>query len=256
MPEPETPHLALPPGDRDPGRPCRRAPRRCSRPRRSRSSPTSSARFAPARRASCSRAAREVQARLDAGERLDFLAETAGHPRGRLDGRAAPAGPLDRRVEITGPVDRKMIINALNSGANVFMADFEDSNRPTWDNLVEGQVNLLRRGARHDHATTTPERQGATRSNEKTATLMVRPRGWHLPEKHVLVDGKPDARRALRLRPLLLPQRARAARARHRAVLLPAEAGEPPRGAALERRLRARAGARSASRAAPSRRRC
>ena len=117
-----------------------------------------------------------------------------------------PKDLLDRRVEITGPVDRKMVINALNSGANVFMADFEDANTPTWDNLIEGQINLrdaVRRTITFDDPTSG--KQYAL--NDKTATLLVRPRGWHLPEKHVLVDGAADVGLAVRFRPLLLPQR-------------------------------------------------
>ena len=120
-----------------------------------------------------------------------------------------PADLLDRRVEITGPVDRKMIINALNSGANVFMADFEDSNAPTWDNLRRRASSTC---ATRCAATITLRRArdaaSATRSTETTATLIVRPRGWHLPEQHVRVDGEPMPGVALRLRALLLPQRA------------------------------------------------
>ena len=99
-----------------------------------------------------------------------------------------PAELQDRRVEITGPVDRKMVINALNSGAKMFMADFEDSNSPTWANCIEGQVNLtdaLERTIELD----TGEKQ--YRLNEETATLLVRPRGWHLDERHFEVDGAP-----------------------------------------------------------------
>jgi malate synthase len=134
----------------------------------------------------------ERQARLDAkgsGE-LDFLAETASVRNGEW--RCAPVPPLllDRRVEITGPVDRKMIINALNSGANVFMADFEDATTPTWTNLVDGQHNLYDAIRR----TITFEQGGANGKkyalDDKTAVLFVRPRGWHLPEKHVIVDGE------------------------------------------------------------------
>ena len=95
----------------------------------------------------------------------------------------------DRRVEITGPTDRKMIINALNSGANVFMADFEDANSPTWHNLIDGQQNLC--DAVAARITFTSPEGKKYRLNETTATLMVRPRGWHLPEKHVCLDGKP-----------------------------------------------------------------
>jgi malate synthase len=100
-----------------------------------------------------------------------------------------PADLQDRRTEITGPVDRKMVINALNSGAKVFMADFEDATSPTWKNLIEGQANL-RDAVRRTISFSNPDGK-QYKLNEKTATLLVRPRGWHLPEKHVLVDGKP-----------------------------------------------------------------
>src|SRR6185369_16284334 len=133
---------------------------------------------------------RERQARFDAGERPDFLPETA-HIRSS-EWTVAPLPPdlLDRRVEITGPVERKMIINALNSGASVFMADFEDSNSPTWENAAQGQVNLCD-AIRRTIAFTAPETGKVYRLAEKTAVLFVRPRGWHLVEKHVLVDGRP-----------------------------------------------------------------
>src|SRR6266545_1995008 len=132
---------------------------------------------------------RERQARFDAGERPDFLAETA-HIRAS-EWTVAPLPPdlLDRRVEITGPVDRKMIINALNSGASVFMADFEYSNSPTWQNNLEGQANL-RDAVRGTITYSSPEGK-PYRLNSKVATLMVRPRGWHLDERHFQVDGKP-----------------------------------------------------------------
>jgi malate synthase len=129
----------------------------------------------------------ERQARLDDGELPDFLPETREVREG--DWRVAPVPPdlQDRRVEITGPVDRKMVINALNSGARCFMADFEDANSPTWRNCVEGQANL----------TDAIERTIELHTGEKTyrlgddpAVLLVRPRGWHLPERHVLVDGE------------------------------------------------------------------
>ena len=100
----------------------------------------------------------------------------------------APADLRDRRVEITGPVDRKMVINALNSGARVFMADFEDASSPTWANVVDGQRNV-RDAVRREIALDTGEK--SYRLNEEIATLVVRPRGWHLPERHVLVDGEP-----------------------------------------------------------------
>jgi malate synthase len=128
-------------------------------------------------------------ARLDAGERPDFLAETASLRAADWKVAPLPDDLQDRRVEITGPVDRKMIINALNSGASVFMADFEDSTAPTWANLVEGQLNL--RDAVRGDIEFVGETGKRYRLNAQTATLMVRPRGWHLPEKHVLVDGQP-----------------------------------------------------------------
>ncbi len=125
--------------------------------------------------------------RLDAGEKPDFLAETRKIREG--DWKIAPV-PKDlqcRRVEITGPVERKMIINALNSGADAYMTDFEDSNAPNWDNQITGQINLI------DAIRRTISLEQGDKSyslNDKVATLVVRPRGWHLDEKHVLVDGK------------------------------------------------------------------
>src|SRR5439155_25838661 len=106
------------------------------------------------------------------------------------DWRVAPAPRdlRDRRVEITGPVDRKMVINALNSGAKVFMADFEDANSPTWENCVLGQQNLVDAVER---TISLDQGDKPCRLNDEIATLLVRPRGWHLPEKHVLVDGEP-----------------------------------------------------------------
>ncbi len=133
------------------------------------------------------RAARAV--RLDAGERPDFLAETASLRAADWKVAPLPDDLTDRRVEITGPVDRKMIINALNSGASVFMADFEDSTSPTWANVTEGQLNL--RDAVRGDIEFLADNGKHYRLAPRTATLMVRPRGWHLPEKHVLVDGQP-----------------------------------------------------------------
>ncbi|MBK8253123.1 MAG: malate synthase A [Polyangiaceae bacterium] len=133
---------------------------------------------------------KEVQARLDAGDRFDFLAETAGVRAGDWKVAPLPDDLLDRRVEITGPVDRKMVINALNSGANVFMADFEDATSPTWENVIEGQKNLTDAILRTIEYTDTTTGK-AYRLNDKTATLLVRPRGWHLVEKHVELNGEP-----------------------------------------------------------------
>ena len=131
----------------------------------------------------------ERQARLDRGELPDFLPETASIRKADWSVASIPADLMDRRVEITGPVDRKMIINALNCGANVFMADFEDSNSPTWTNNLDGHINI--RDAINRTITFTSPEGKSYKLNEKTATLLVRPRGWHLDEKHFLVDGKP-----------------------------------------------------------------
>jgi malate synthase len=133
-------------------------------------------------------AARAERARrLDAGERPDFLPETAHIREGDWKIAPIPQALACRRVEITGPVERKMVINALNSGADSYMTDFEDSNTPNWDNQITGQLNM-RDAVRR---TISLEQNGKTyRLNDKVATLVVRPRGWHLDEKHVLVDGK------------------------------------------------------------------
>ena len=147
---------------------------------------TLSRRFEARRRELLARRAAR-QSALDGGALPEFLAETASV---RSDWSVAPipADLADRRVEITGPVDRKMIINALNSGANVFMADFEDSNSPTWRNNLDGQVNL-RDAIRGTIAFESPEGK-QYRLRPDPATLFVRPRGWHLTEKHFLVDGE------------------------------------------------------------------
>jgi malate synthase len=132
-------------------------------------------------------ARRQRQARFDAGELPDFLPDSAA----RRDDWSVPPPPKDlqdRRVEITGPVERKMIINALNSGARVFMADFEDANSPTWENVTLGQANLIDAIERTIEFDDPSGR--AYRLNDETATLLVRPRGWHLPEKHIVIDGQ------------------------------------------------------------------
>ena len=143
-----------------------------------------------ARRSELLAARQARQARLDAGERPDFLASTADVRRADWTVAPLPRDLLDRRVEITGPVDRKLVINALNSGASTFMADFEDSTTPTWANLIDGQLNL-RDAVRRSIAFAAPDTGRTYRLAERTAVLLVRPRGWHLPEKHVLVDGQP-----------------------------------------------------------------
>jgi malate synthase len=119
----------------------------------------------------------------------DFLPETASVRAGDWKVAALPKDLLDRRVEITGPVERKMVINALNSGANVFMADFEDANSPTWSNQVSGQINLMD-AVRRRIEYADPKSGKQYRLNATTAVLFVRPRGWHLRERHVTVDGR------------------------------------------------------------------
>ena len=131
------------------------------------------------------------QAALSAGGELGFLTETRSIREGAWRVAPAPADLTVRKVEITGPTDRKMVINALNSGASVYMADFEDANTPTWENLVSGQVNLVD-AVRRTIDFTSPEGKRYA-LGETLATLVVRPRGWHLIEKHWSVDGKPIA---------------------------------------------------------------
>ncbi len=128
------------------------------------------------------------QAEFDAGAVPDFLAETAEIRQAEWQVASAPPDLQRRWVEITGPVDRKMMINAFNCGADVFMADFEDALSPTWENIVEGQRNLI--DAVRRKLTLDTEKK-SYRLNDEIATLLVRPRGWHLTEKHLLVDGQP-----------------------------------------------------------------
>jgi malate synthase len=128
------------------------------------------------------------QADIDAGKLPDFLPETEQIRNGTWTIAPIPADLQDRRVEITGPVDRKMVINALNSGAKVFMADFEDAHSPTWEATIQGQINV--RDAIDRTITFTGPEGKEYRLNEQIATLLVRPRGWHLDEKHMLIDGK------------------------------------------------------------------
>ncbi|MBV8817663.1 MAG: malate synthase A, partial [Acidobacteriaceae bacterium] len=145
-------------------------------------------RFEPARQALLAARAQRL-AELKQGRLYDFLPETADLRKGEWTVAPIPPDLEDRRVEITGPVDRKMVINALNSGANVFMADFEDANSPTWQNQMQGQKNL-RDAVLRTISFQSPEGK-AYQLNAKPAVLFVRPRGWHLPEKHYLVNGVP-----------------------------------------------------------------
>ncbi len=152
------------------------------------------------------------QREFDAGQRPDFLPETERIRLADWTVAPIPHDLQDRRVEITGPTDRKMIINALNSGASVYMADFEDANSPTWHNLIDGQRNL-RDAVDGTIGFTSPE--GKTyQLNETTATLMVRPRGLALAGKARVAGRQARAGLAVRLRPLLFPQRPKAARSR------------------------------------------
>ncbi|MBU6454792.1 MAG: malate synthase A [Cyanobacteria bacterium REEB67] len=132
---------------------------------------------------------KERQAEINAGKVPTFLAETASIRSADWKVGECPSDLLDRRVEITGPVERKMMINALNSGAKVFMADLEDSLSPTWANVIEGQI-CLHEAVRRKLTFTSPEGK-AYKLNDQIAVLLVRPRGWHLDEAHVLMDGKP-----------------------------------------------------------------
>src|SRR3954469_3854217 len=142
-------------------------------------------------RAQCLTRRQQRQAALDRGETLDFLPETQRIRDGNWTCAPIPPDLRDRRVEITGPTDRKMVINALNSGAKMFMADFEDANSPTWTNMVEGQINL-RDAVRRTISFSSPEGK-EYKLRDQAATLLVRPRGWHLIEKHMFVDGEPVA---------------------------------------------------------------
>jgi malate synthase len=144
-------------------------------------------RFEPERQARlAARAARQRQ--FDAGALPDFLPETRQIREADWTVAGVPADFQDRRVEITGPTDRKMVINALNSGASTFLADFEDANCPTWDNMIEGQLNLLEANLR---TITFEQNAKHYKLNDRVAVLIPRPRGWHLDEKHVTLDGKP-----------------------------------------------------------------
>ena len=143
------------------------------------------------RRSELLAARRRRQAELSAGAMLDFLPETA-HIREDTSWRVAPPAPglVDRRVEITGPTDRKMTINALNSGANVWLADFEDANTPLWENMIEGQLNLKDALDATIDFTSQEGKSYTLNADDTLATIVVRPRGWHLDEKHILIDGR------------------------------------------------------------------
>jgi malate synthase len=180
-----------------------------------------------------------VQAGIDAGVCRTFCPK----PRLIRDGdwtvAPVPTDLADRRVEITGPVDRKMVINALNSGAKTFMADFEDSHCPSWSNTIDGQINL------RDAVNRTIEFKnpaGKTyRLNDQTATLIVRPRGWHLVEKHVLVDGS-RYRAAFLTSAFISSTTPKPSGPRQRPLFLSAQDGKPPGSTPVERCLHCRPG--------------
>ncbi|MBO0837586.1 MAG: malate synthase A, partial [Actinobacteria bacterium] len=131
------------------------------------------------------------QEQLSAGAMLDFLPETAAI-RNDASWRVAPPAPglVDRRVEITGPTEKKMTINALNSGAKVWLADFEDANTPLWENMITGQLNLKDALDRRIDFTSEEGKSYQLRPDSELATIVVRPRGWHLDEKHLIIDGE------------------------------------------------------------------
>ena len=142
------------------------------------------------RRRALIKARAERQKLFDKGVLPDFLPETKSIRDGSWTVAPIPADLQDRRVEITGPTDRKMVINALNSGAKVFMTDFEDSNSPTWDNMILGQINLMDRWAKKLDYTDAASGK-SYKLGKEPAVLLVRPRGWHLLEEHMRVDGAP-----------------------------------------------------------------
>jgi hypothetical protein len=195
--------------------------------------------FKPRRDALLSARAERSAAIQSGKASFGFLPETKSVREGDWKIKGTPADLQDRRVEITGPIDRKMIINALNSGAKVFMADCEDATSPTWDNEVSGQINLDGRRAPHDlvHGDGTAR---STRSTRRPRCCSCG-RAAGTSKRSTCSSTARRPRRPLRFRPLLLPQREGAPRARHGSVLLPPEAREPPRGALVERRLRLRA---------------
>ena len=187
------------------------------------------------------------QARIDAGENPAFRPDTKAIREGDWTIAGTPTDLTDRRVEITGPVDRKMIINALNCGASCFMADFEDAASPTWEAMIAGQVNL-RDASRRTIAMTDPNSGKSYALGDETATLIVRPRGWHLEEAHLVVDGRPASASLFDFGLYFFHNAAGTARQRHGSLLLSAQAGALRRSGALECRLRRGPGGVGASR--------
>ena len=189
-----------------------------------------------ARRIELLEARKNRQHEFDQGKFPRFLEETRSIREASWKVAPIPPDLLDRRVEITGPTDRKMVINALNSGASVFMADFEDANSPTWDNCIEGQINL-RDAIRADHHVSLSPKASSTSWIANPAVLFVRPRGWHLVEKHFMIDGDRSPASLFDFGLYFFHNCASTARARNGSVLLSAQAGEPSRSAPVERRF-------------------
>ena len=205
------------------------------------------------RRAELLAARAQRQRELSAGATLDFLPQTEAI-REDTAWRVAPPAPglVDRRVEITGPTDRKMTINALNSGAKVWLADFEDANTPLWDNMVTGQLNLKDALDRTIDFTSEEGKSYWLRPDDELATIVVRPRGWHLDEKHLLVDGQRVSGSLFDFGLYFTHCALRQLRQGQGPLLLPGQDGEPPGGPAVERRLPAGPGrARPAARHDP-----
>ena len=196
-------------------------------------------RFEPTRQGLL-QARRKRQEQLDRGEQPDFLESTREIREREWRVAPIPADLQDRRVEITGPTDRKMLINALNSGANVYMADFEDSNTPTWSNCLEGQQNL-RDAVAGTIEFVSPEGK-EYRVKPNPAVLFVRPRGWHLNEKHFKVDGAAISASLFDFGLFFFHNAAALKKKGTRTLLLSAEDGSSSGSAALERRIRVCAG--------------
>ena len=197
----------------------------------------------------------EVQAKLDAGWKPDFLPETQAIRDADWTVAPLPKDLLDRRVEITGPTDRKMVINALNSGSSVFMADFEDANTPSWANLIEGHINLMD-AVRRDISFDDPANKRHYQLNPRTAVLLVRPRGWHLPEAHVIVDGQPMSGSLFDFGLYFFHNAKESDGAQHRALFLSAQDGERITRRGCGTRCSSTPRPSSACPKAPSRRRC
>ena len=208
----------------------------------------------PARRAASSRKARREE--IARTGRLDFLPDTSEIRAGEWTVAPAPADLQDRRVEITGPTEPKMAINALNSGAKVWLADLEDANTPHWSNVVTGQL-ILRDAVRRQLRYVSPDGKNyELRPESDLAVMVVRPRGWHFDEQHVMVDGVPAVGALVDFGLHFFHNAAELLQRGCGPYLLPAENGESPRSPALERRVHLRRRSGSASRTAPSAPRC